>query len=248
MFTKIQGLTDIHCHILPYVDDGARNMDEAVEMVRMQAEQGVSCIYLTPHHRDGLFETSSDVIKHWFEVLKKEAEKLPDAPKLLLGREYHADEYLKNLLLRESDTDDVPALMGNGKGLLLEFSDRHGEEEILQYIELVKSHGFLPIVAHAERYQIVSESIAVVEKMIRQGAWIQVNAASILGDEGREAKRLTLSLLKKDFVHLIGTDAHRTDNRIPNLMNCAKFVRRKVSKEQYERIFFENPGKMNGSK
>lgn len=164
-----------------------------------------------------MFETPTSDILSWYEALREEAKKLPDMPELLLGREYHCDMELLELL-RNNDTSELEAArMGDGEGLLIEFSNSHNKEEILQYIALVKYCGFIPIVAHAERYAAVEEDPTFAGEMAGAGAWLQVNAASFLGDDGRIAKKLSLMLLKNDLIRLIGTDAHRTDMRIPNL-------------------------------
>ena len=173
----MKGLADIHCHIVPYVDDGALRIQEAEELLSMQAEQGVTTICCTPHLRKHMFETPDEVIKQRFEQVKEVVTKAELPLILYLSREYHCDE----LLIKKLEAGEILPL-GNGNTLLLEFSHRHSEEQMQKYVKIVKSYGFRPLLAHAERFEAL-ESLGSMARLTELGALIQMNASSVTGSE-----------------------------------------------------------------
>ncbi|MFI3227127.1 MAG: CpsB/CapC family capsule biosynthesis tyrosine phosphatase [Clostridia bacterium] len=232
-----QGLTDIHCHILPYVDDGARTLAEAKKMILQQIDQGVSNVFVTPHLRKDQFETSDENLRNEFENLYKFTQ--DKAIKIHLSREYFCDDYLINLL----EKGEVMPLSEH-KHILVEFSSFHSEEYIINYTKQILNLGYIPILAHIERYKIFYNRQAIRE-LIDLGAKIQVNSECVLGKLGFTRKRLVMHLIKNNSVHFIASDCHRTDVRLPNLGNCAKYLSKKISKKQFEQIFYANPRELS---
>ncbi len=230
----ISGLTDVHCHILPYVDDGAQNLAEAQAMLQIQKNQGVETVYCTPHLRQGMFETPQKKVDEKFAQLEDIAAKMH--MKLFLSREYHCDEGLKQLLQKEEIRP-----LADGVHILIEFSSRHRPEDMFRYLAAVKAIGLVPIIAHIERYDCLLQEPILVEQLIQAGAWTQMNSNAILGKEGWKRKFFCKKILKREQVHLIGSDAHHADWRVPNLGECAQFLQRKVPKEQLNRLLFKNP-------
>lgn len=238
---QLTGLTDVHCHLLPYVDDGADNLDEALQLVAMQAQQGVSALYCTPHLRAGMFETPQEKVDRQFERLRQAAAALPSAPRLYLGRENHCDKtLLDNLRTGQART------LGGGNWLLIEYSSRHSRREVLRYLQAVLDAGYRPVIAHVERYPCITQDLSLARLLAEQGAWLQVNAAAVMGREGLRTRWFCHSLLKQDLVHLIASDAHHVDMRTPNLGECARFLSRRLPQEQFARIFYDNPACLAG--
>lgn len=235
--TPISGLTDVHCHILPYVDDGAQNLAEAQAMLEMQKSQGVKTIYCTPHLRQEMFETPQEKVDEKFVQLEEIATEMQ--MKLFLSREYHCDEGLLQLLHKEQIRP-----LADGVHVLIEFSNRHCPEDIFRYLAAVKAVGLVPVIAHIERYDCLLQEPFLVDQLIQKGAWTQMNTSAILGKEGWKRKLFCKKILKRDQVYLIGSDAHHADWRVPNMGECAKFLHRKLSEEQINRLLFQNPVKL----
>lgn len=233
MSVSISGLTDVHCHILPYVDDGAQNMAEAQAMLQMQEKQGVKTIYCTPHLRQNMFETPQDKVDEKFAQLKAVGAEMH--MHLFLSREYHCDEGLWQLLQKEQVRP-----LANGVHLLIEFSSRDCLEDMFRYLAAVKAIGLVPVVAHIERYDCLVQQPFLVEELLQKGAWTQMNAGAILGKEGWKRKIFCKKILKRDQVHLIGSDAHHADWRVPNLGECAQFLQQRIPEEQFDRLLFKN--------
>lgn len=229
-------MVDIHCHLLPYVDDGAYDEDECLELLRREADQGVRTICLTPHLRADMFESTDEEILERFalaQTLVREAE-LPLT--LYHSREYHFDRILRGRLL----TRDLRPL-GRGNTLLLEFGGRDSEEEILDAVKLVRRAGYVPLIAHAERCLPLHQDWAFAHELQDAGALLQCNAGSVLGREGLRQKLLCRKLLQKNLVAVIASDAHDADVRVPELALCAELLESKYSRGLAQKLLCGNP-------
>ena len=238
----MKNIADIHCHILPYVDDGAPVASESEALVESEYQAGVRSICCTPHLRYGMFATPDEVIKDQFGKLKERTRQaaFPEEIRLFLSREYHADR----LLLERLEKDQILPL---GKGhLLLEFSNRHPLEDIHWFIRTVRDAGYTPLVAHAERYRLLWESTDLVEELISLGAKIQMNCSSLHGREGHKQASYCKKLLKKQLVYVVASDAHDTEGRPPELHLAADYLIRKYGEEYAGQILSENPLKILG--
>ncbi len=224
-------MIDLHCHLLPYVDDGAHDLEEAKALLAMEAEQGVTQICLTPHLRQDMFEIPDEMLQRQFERLLPTAEAM--GLKLLLSREYHYDRLFLEYL------QEGRVLPIGGSVLLTEFSSAHSGEDILSAVKRIKSFGYRPLIAHAERYPATDP--ALLSELRSEGAMIQLNADAVLGQDGRYLKRLTWTLLKDGLVDVIGSDAHSRDDRPPRLSECRQRLAKKLGEEQAERLLASDP-------
>ena len=234
----MKNIADIHCHIIPYVDDGASVAAESEGLVEAAYATGVRTICCTPHLRRGMFETPDEAIQEQFEKLKERtlAAAYPEEIKLFLSREYHADR----LLLQRLEQNAILPL-GLGKYLLLEFSNAHPLEDIHWFIKTVLDAGYKPLVAHAERYRVLWESPDLAEELIDLGAKIQMNSSSILGREGRHQASYCKKLLKRQLVSVVASDAHDTEIRVPELDLAAAHLTRKFGEDYAEKLLVQNP-------
>lgn len=226
---------DIHCHILPYVDDGAEQKEESLVLLKSQFEQGVRVVCCTPHLRKGMFETPDEVIYEQFQKLKERARIFRGKMHLYLSREYYCD----SSFIRRIEAGNV-ITMGNGKYLLTEFSSRYSEKELYEYIRLIRKCGYRPLIAHVERYPEV-KNLKSVEKMIHLGAKIQVNAGSLLGREGIKQALWARKLIKNHLVHVVASDAHDTESRPPELAKTAAYLKKIVGETETRNLLYENP-------
>lgn len=238
----MNSIADIHCHVLPYVDDGAEHSSEMEEMLISSAKQNVRVLCLTPHLRSGMFTSEDETVVNRFEQAKAFVEERHLPLKLYLGREYYCD---KTFLERLETGDVIP--LGEGNTLLVEFSSRYDTGTILKYLEQVKKEGYRPLVAHVERYPAMNSDTEEVERLISAGAKIQVNAGSLLGREGHRQKAFGWKLLKQDLVDVVASDCHDPNYRPPELGECARKIESKAGKDAAERVLWENPMKILGA-
>ena len=239
----MNSIADIHCHVLPYVDDGAEHSAEMEELLVSSAKQNVRVLCLTPHFRSGMFTSEDETVLHRFEQAKTFVEDRRLPLKLYLGREYYCDRtFLERLEMRTV----IP--LGEGNTLLVEFSSRYDTETILKYLEHVQQAGYRPLVAHVERYPAISGDTDQVERLIAAGAMVQVNAGSLLGREGHRQKAFGWKLVKQGLVDVVASDCHDPSYRPPELGECARKIESKAGKETAQRVLWDTPMKILGIK
>lgn len=236
------GLFDIHCHILPGVDDGSADMDTSLSLLDREYADGVRTILLTPHYRPGMFENSEKHIRAAYAELEREAGKrFPDLV-LLLGCElhFHADmaERIQNRSqFRMAGTDHV----------LVEFSSLDSQDQIRGCVIELLSSGYQPIIAHVERCGCVAGDLEFARHLTELGAKLQVNADSVIGQDGREVRRFCQTLMERDLLFFIGSDAHDPKHRPPRMGECAEWLEKKMGAEYMRKILHDNPGRIFGA-
>ncbi len=224
-------MIDLHCHLLPYVDDGAHDLEEAEALLTLEAEQGVAELCLTPHLRAGMFETPDEKVQGQFARLKTLA--AGKGIRLYLSREYHWDELFEEKLR-------AGEVLPMGQNVLLtEFSPRHSPQQMLAAAEEIRGYGYTPLIAHAERYP--AADAALIGALKKEGALIQINADAVLGYDGRWFKRLAWELLKADLVDAVASDAHSTGERPPRMAECAALIRKKLGPARAEKLLLRGP-------
>lgn len=232
----MDGMTDIHCHILPGVDDGARNMEETVGLLRMEQEQGVSRLIVTPHFRLGYFTTPRVQVREVFDDVRARAAEL--GLELYLGCEFHRQNEMAGWLRQES-----AYAMADTCYVLTEFSSRDSAGKIRQTVTELLLGGYRPVIAHAERYAAMRDR-RLVHFLIESGAYIQVNAGAVLGYEGLRSRLFCRKLLDDDLVHLIGSDAHDCKVRIPRMQQCAQWLEKRYGPEKAKRLLVDHPARL----
>lgn len=234
----LEGIVDMHCHVLPGVDDGPEEISESLELLRAECRQGVRKIIVTPHFRRELFETSREEVRHAFARLGAEVRRQALPVDLYLGCEFH-----KQLEAVRFLNEDSAYRMAGSRYVLLEFSGIDSWEMLRKCTTELLRNGYYPIIAHAERYPALEE-LRHVRYLVDSGARIQVNAGSILGADGFRVRRYCKKLLKDDYIHFVGSDAHDLRRRAPLLGKCAAYLEKKIGTSETRRILCENPEKI----
>lgn len=231
------GIYDIHNHIVYGVDDGADTIEDSLAIIDIEYGQGVRGLILTPHYRRGMFESSDEkVLAHYDEVKKRALEKHPDLDIHLGCEVFHFTG------VADKVKEHPRFCMTGSKYILLEFGESDESEYIINSVNSVRMRGLRPIIAHAERY--MSLDVDEIGRLHDFGAYIQVNADSVIGKDGGRNKKLTRALLDYGIVSFIGSDAHDIKDRAPHLDKCCKFVEKKYGEEYAREIFIENPEKV----
>lgn len=229
-------MIDIHCHILPNVDDGSESLEESIEMAKIAESEGITKIVNTSHcHFDFKYKKGNELkleLEKFNQVLKEENINI----EVLLGNELY---YTSDLIERFDELDFFS--MNNSKYILMEFSPINFPKNIEDVIYEIKIRGYIPIIAHAERYKQVQEDVNIVLDCIKEGALIQVNASSILGKNGEKAEDTSKKLLDNNMVHFVATDAHSSNRRRPLIKDSYNYILKNYGKEVAEKLFIENP-------
>lgn len=228
---------DMHCHILPGVDDGAMDMAQSQRMLRMATAEGICEIVTTPHYKAGRSRrnVSSERAKELVDELQVWLNHEGIPIRLYTGNEILYNYEIDNLL----ETHSVCSLADSFYALI-EFSPKDEYAYIKSGVQKVLMEGYVPLVAHIERYDALGKAERI-EELIEMGAYMQVNAGSITGRGGWSTKHRVLSLIKKELVHVVATDAHDDVERVPALAKAAQIVAKKYGEERAEELFYQNP-------
>lgn len=233
------GFYDIHCHILPRVDDGSNSTGMSKDMLQIARKNGIKHIVLTPHYMIGRFEaTRKEVYEQYQLFLARVEEEFPDI-EFFFGREIFFGEDVPELL-----QENIISTMNDTDYVLVEFHPSAGAAYILESIYKVQQAGYTPILAHIERYPELMGKMKMIEQVVESGAYIQVNASSLTGMMGNGTRRQLLKMIKKGLVHFVATDAHSNRTRAPYLEECVRLLEKKLGPEYVERLLIENPRKM----
>ena len=233
----MRDLYDIHCHILPGVDDGAKDMDMALSMIEKEIDAGVETIILTPHFRKEMFEPDMEDIWSAYDTLVDETRNRNI--RLYLGCEFHANMEMVRML-REGEI----ASMAGSRYVLAEFGGSSEASYIKERLYSLLASGYKPIAAHIERYEATRSDIDFVEELVDMGAYMQINADSIIGKEGFGTKRYCKKLMKYDLVHFVGSDCHNLTSRVSRIGEAYNYVSKKMDEAYADHLFIENPRKI----
>lgn len=231
-----QSVVDMHCHILPTLDDGSRFMKETLIMLEQARNNGIKAIVCTPHFKEGAPNASkAEIDKAILDVLTQSYEKNINI-KLYPGNEIMYYEDVPDLL----EKNEVYTL-NNSEFVLVEFLPNHPFNYIIDALYDIIDTGYVPVLAHIERYSAFLNDYDRVREVTHSGARIQVNYGSIIGAYGHEAKTYTNKLLKDRRVDYVGTDAHRAEgNRTVEIGECLKFLYKKYPEEYVRAITYGN--------
>lgn len=226
-------MVDIHCHILPAVDDGASTWKTAIEMCRMAAKDGIDHIVGTPHAN---YRYAYD--RNYCEDLVAELRGKITAPlELHLGCDFHLSYENFLAVLKEPSQFTI----GNTSYLLVELDDFSVPASISDNLQKLIAEGLTPIITHPERNQLLQSDLAQVQKWVTQGCLVQVTASSLTGQWGRKARTAVEWLLQRQCVHAIATDAHNTTLRRPVLSQARVIAESIVGNEASWTLVNENP-------
>jgi protein-tyrosine phosphatase len=227
-------MIDIHSHIMPEIDDGARSLDEALEMASIAAADGIDQMVSTPHIFNGL---SND--QEPSEILDRVArlqEAIGDKLKILPGNEVH----ISHEIVDHARNNRVMKI--NRKNYMLvelpQLSIPFRTDDLLWKLLEV---GVQPILVHPERNAEIQRRPAILTKLIERGVLIQVTAMSVTGEFGRAAKACADTLLKHNCVHFLATDTHRPTKRAPILSKGRDAAAAIVGEEKAHRLVVDNP-------
>lgn len=227
-------IIDLHAHILPAVDDGSRNIEESVQMARMAEAQGIRHIIATPHY--SLRENSAG---------KQLEEKTSDLQQELLKQGIQIEistgqEILYHHGVTELLKSGEVMTLASSCYVLVEFVESVSWRELYQAARKLRMARYLPIIAHAERYQCLREEDRW-EQVINAGAYIQMNFSSLSGNPLNSNVRWCRQKFLNYEVHFMGTDMHRMDRRTPEIGKTLQWMDKKAGEDYMREILYEHP-------
>ena len=229
-------MIDIHSHVLPMVDDGAQSVEMALDMLIQAYENGTDEIVLTPHYAiDYNYVNPKDKIINLFHDLVRivEHERIPI--KLYLGTEY----LMSSIHSFREHVNEIRT-MNETRYLLIEFFFDVHQERMLELVDEVLNHHFIPIIAHAERFKCIQLSTSLAKELIDKGCVLQMNKGSILGEFGKYPQEAAYELLDQHYYSFVGSDTHHPIRRTANMKEAYRIVQHYYGTRYADDIFYFN--------
>lgn len=229
-------LCDLHTHLLPCVDDGASTMEYALLMLRNAAASDVELLAVTPHCNRPYEKCNylDDSLLDCFLQLQQAAKDIP--VRLVLGAEVLADERLPQLLHQKK----IPTINGS-RYLLTEFPVDASPDFFQDTLQSVLALGYIPLIAHPERYSAVCKMPQIVAPWLDMGCHLQLTGGSIMGEYGKTVQRTAVFLLQQDLVACVASDAHGLHHRSNFLLDVYDHLSLRYSKHYARCLMYENP-------
>ena len=226
----MSGLIDFHSHILPGIDDGSKTLEMSIRMLRMEAQQGIGHVVATPHFYPQ-YDTPERFLRRRAAAeiaLREEMQKHTDLPALSVGAEVY---YFSGI----SDSEGISQLTIDQKRcILIEMPSSSWTEAMYRDLEgLYVKRGLIPIVAHIDRYIGRFSNHGILNRLERLPVLIQANAEFFLE---RHTSSLALRMLKKNRIHLLGSDCHDLTSRKPSLQDAVALINRRLGGDALEGI------------
>ncbi len=226
-------MVDIHSHILPEVDDGPKSWDASVAMCRAAAADGITHMVATPHANDR-YHYDREYLKGLVARLQQLT---GDSPKLSLGCDFH----LSYDNLQDALANPTRYVIEGTRYLLVEFSNYSVPQQTADSFRKLGDRGITPIITHPERNPILRENLQRVADWAEQGCVIQMTGSALTGFWGERTRRAALWLIEHQAAHVLATDAHDTEKRVPILSRARDAAAEICGEEIAEVMVAGNP-------
>jgi protein-tyrosine phosphatase len=231
-------MIDLHSHVLPNLDDGAKDMEEALEMCHLAEGDGITVLAATPHFRPTVYENGQEDILLAVSRLQQELDREGIFLKLVPGVDILVSPEVIPFLERN------PRLIFGGRYVLVEFPAQSIPPSIEAFFFQMRLKGITPIVSHPERNSDIQNDPKMLEGMVDKGALVQVTAMSLTGDFGDRARSTAFRMVKSGLAHVVASDAHSTRHRIPVLSKALRVLENLIGQEKARMMVEETPRKI----
>jgi protein-tyrosine phosphatase len=229
-------MIDLHCHLLPGIDDGAADLDVSLGMAEASVADGVSILACTPHILPGLYHNSGPQIRGAVQTLQQVLDQRGIPLRLVSG----ADNHMTPNFVAGLQSGHLLTL-SNSRYVLVE-PPHHTEPPHLEdfFFKLLVA-GFVPILTHPERLTWVPQRYETIRRLGEAGVWMQITAGSVTGAFGRTARYWAERMLHEGRVHILATDAHDCERRPPKLSRGRDYAARRVGAQEAEHLVVTRP-------
>lgn len=232
-------MIDLHSHILPNIDDGSKSLEESIEIIKQAVSNGVTDIIVTPHFILGSsYNKEKKDNKKLLKELKEKANSENLNVNLYLGNEIFVDIEMVSLLINKKISS-----LNDTRYVLFELSMNNEYKNIRKILFDLQSAGYVPVIAHPERYHIIKENPKLVEEWKEAGAVFQSNVGSLLGRYGKEAKQTLEILLKHEAITFLSSDIHHSHDTFYKDIPKLKKILKKIISDDYIEELLEINGK-----
>ena len=229
-------MIDIHCHILPGIDDGAKTFEVSLEMARIAVEEGVETIVCTPHIMPGVFDNTPVDIRRRVGELSRDLADKGVVIDLLPGSDAHVRPDFVAALQR----DEIQPI-GTGRYVLFEPPHNVAPPRMDDTLFNIRAAGWHPILTHPERLAWIEDRYDLIPELVHAGVMMQITAASIIGVFGERIRSLSNRMLEDGLVHVVASDAHNTSRRSTRMRKAHERCVELMGPEEAENLFVVRP-------
>jgi protein-tyrosine phosphatase len=229
-------MIDLHCHMLPGIDDGPTSMDISLAMARCAVADGITVTACTPHIYPGLYENTRDSILAAIAAFRLKLAEAGIALRLVEG----ADTHLAPDLVANLKAGLIPTLNGS-RYFLFEPPHHVAPPRIEDTVFSLLAAGYIPVITHPERLTWLDEHYPAFERMVNSGAWIQLTAGSLTGRFGKRPQYWAERILDEGLCHIIATDSHHIDRRPPLLAEAREVAAKRLNRQEAEHLVVTRP-------
>ncbi len=229
-------MIDFHTHILPNIDDGARNIEETFNLIEEAKQAGFDQIVLTPHYMERYYETDVAEREVWLDAISKNLYIKNYDGKLYLGNEIYMSENLIKLL-----ENAQASTINNTSYVLFELPLNAEPLNLYDVIYEMQQYKIVPVLAHPERYSFMRKEPELLYDLAQKGVLFQSNFGSIIGQYGNGAKIFVKKMFENNYVHFLGTDVHRQNTIYKKIPECLMEIQSIIGEEKLKEITTTNP-------
>ncbi len=234
-------MIDIHSHVIYEIDDGSRSYEESLSILKKMTAMGYKALVCTPHYITGSKYVANNTNKfNKMQLLRDFVEKENLNLHLYLGNEIYIDSEIESLIQK----GEIYSI-NHSRYLLIEFPVSRLMNDLMNLLFLLRNKGYVPIIAHPERYLYFQENHELLDKFIEMGCLFQGNFSCIIGKYGEHTKKLFLYMLKNNYYHFLATDVHHeTDILFLKFNKIKKMIIKEIDEKRFQQLTYTNPLKV----
>lgn len=229
-------MIDFHTHILPNIDNGARNINETFQLIEEAKQAGFEKIVLTPHYMEGYYETDVAERETWLNAISNNLHIKKYEGKIFLGNEIYLTENIINLL-----ENAKASTINNTSYVLFELPLNAEPPKLYDLIYEMEQYKIVPILAHPERYTFIQKEPELLYELAERGVLFQSNYGSVIGEYGSNVERFVKRMLENNLVHFLGTNAHRPGTIYTRIPECLMEIESIIGEEKLKELTTTNP-------
>lgn len=229
-------MIDMHSHILPNIDDGARSIEETYELIKEAKSVGFEAIVSTSHYMEGYYETDNKEREIWVNAIYQSLQEKNLDIKLYLGNEIYISENLIKIL-----EEGKASTINDTSYVLFEMPLNVEPMNLYDIVYEMLQYKIVPILAHPERYTFVQQDPELIYELIQKGVLMQANYGSIIGQYGAKAQLIVKKFLENNMIHFLGSDVHRPNTIYPRIPQALEVLEDLIGREKLNELTSINP-------
>lgn len=228
-------MIDFHSHILPNIDDGSRSLNETIYMIEEAKKAGFTKIISTSHYIERYYEADEEQRTELINEVKENIQGI----ELYLGNEIYITNQMADLIAEKK-----ASTINNSKYVLFELPMNNKPIDAKEIVFRLIEKGYVPIIAHPERYKYVKENIEYVRELADMGVLFQSNYGSAIGMYGKKAQKTQKKLLEEGLIQFFGSDVHTVEQVYPKMPKILKKLRKILNEEELQQLTTQNAQKV----